>query len=309
MAGKVLVEIKGGLGNQLFQYAAGLSLASEHGKDLVLDTRWLNIIGTVLTGTRRKLALHDLGLEVRLATKLDLILADFVRILTSSRLLAAFPGILPVLNGRGIRAFKERHFHYEPFEDSVGSFSLISGYFQSEKYFQGISATLRETIFQGLVVPHQIEKFHRSLVEDGGICVNVRRGDFVQSGFHGALDRDYYERGVAHIEARTGIKPIYIFSDDISWCSENLRFENREVRFLEHDLAGPEFTHYLFMMSLFENFVIPNSTFAWWAVWLSGKNAQIVVAPETWFLGAPTIDTSDLIPDTWIRIPNQVSRP
>lgn len=304
MTGKILVEIKGGLGNQLFQYAAGLELATLHGKELVLDTRRLDVIGHSKPGAKRKLALQHLGIEVRFATKLDLLLADFVRIATSTRLGAIRPAILTILKASGFQAFRERYFHYEPFEEPVGIFTRISGYFQSEKYFQSTSNTLRGSIFKNLVVPYQIEIFHRSLRENGGVCVNVRRGSHVQSSLHGALDSDYYERAVAYMESQIGIKPIYVFSDDIKWCKENLSFEDHEVHFVEHDLAGPEFTIYLYMMSLFENFVIPNSSFAWWAVWLSEKKAQIVAAPETWMMGAPDRNTADLIPETWIRIRN-----
>lgn len=95
MARKVLVEVKGGLGNQLFQYAAGLELATALKSDLIFDTRLVYLMGRWLSGTRRKFGLEDLGLKIRNATSLDLLLADSIKTLTSKRLTATFPKIIP----------------------------------------------------------------------------------------------------------------------------------------------------------------------------------------------------------------------
>lgn len=304
MDGKVLVEIKGGLGNQLFQYAAGLELATALKSDLVFDSRLLDITGRLIPGTRRKLALHDLGIEVRLATKRDLILADFLRILNSRRLLTVFPGIPPLLNAHGLRAFNERHFCYKPFEDSVGTFTLISGYFQSEKYFPNTASTLRNQILSEAKLPAHLSTLVADVASSSAICVHVRRGDYLTSTRHGVLRSSYYERGVQEIESKSGIQPIYVFSDDIDWCREHLHFGSRDIRFVDEHLVGSQDTHHLLLMAAFRNFVIANSSFSWWGAWLSRRKDKNVVAPETWFMGAPTIDTSDLIPETWIRIPN-----
>jgi hypothetical protein len=309
MAGKVLVEIMGGLGNQLFQYAAGLELARAKNKELILDLRRFGIIGHSNRGTKRKFGLQDLGIEIRYATTLDLLLSDFIKIVTSRRLLAAFPGILSSLEARGLRAFKERHFHYEPFEGQVGSFSVISGYFQSENYFPTISSSLRNRILLEAELPARLSTLMAEIASSSAICVHVRRGDYLDFNLHGALRSSYYERGVQEIESKSGVQPIYVFSDDIAWCKANLNFRERDVRFVDEHLAGTEDTHHLLLMSSFRNFVIANSSFSWWGAWLSGRKGKIVVAPETWFMGAPAIDTSDLIPKTWIRIPNEVSRP
>lgn len=303
MVGKVVVEIKGGLGNQLFQYAFGRELATAHGKDLRLDTRMLGVIGHSEAGTKRSFALDSLGLEVEYANKLDRMTIDLLK---ANKKLRLAP-LHRLLERLGIRAFKERRFGYQNFGDSVGIFTWLSGYFQSEKYFPTYSRELRDKVFQGAQWPVKVDRFRESLSKTGGICVNVRRGDYVETTYHGALGSDYYIRGVSEILTRRGHLPIYIFSDDLEWCRKNLSFEGKDVNFVGHELAGYEFVQYLYIMSLFENFVIPNSTFAWWAVWLSGKNSGLVVAPETWFMGAPEVDTSDLIPANWIRIPNSAA--
>jgi hypothetical protein len=65
-----------------------------------------------------------------------------------------------------------------------------------------------------------------------------------------------------------------------------------------HDLAGPKFSQYLHLMTHARNFVIPNSTFAWWAAWLSRSAEKAVVAPRRWFHD-PTLDSTDLCPPDW----------
>ncbi len=303
MVGKVVVEISGGLGNQLFQYAFGQELATVHGKDLRLDTRRLGVIGHTEAGAKRSFALDSLGLEVEYVNKLDCMIIDLLKANKKFRIAP----LRRLLERLGIRAFKERRFAYQNFGDSVGFFTWLSGYFQSEKYFPTYSRDLRAKVFQGAQWPVKVDRFRESLSKTGGICVHVRRGDYVETAYHGALESDYYIRGVSEILTRRGHLPIYIFSDDLEWCRKNLNFEVKDVNFVSNHLAGRDFVLDLYMMSLFENFVIPNSTFAWWAVWLSGKNSGLVVAPEIWFMGAPEVDTSDLIPANWIRIPNSAA--
>ena len=304
MAGKVLVEVMGGLGNQLFQYAAGLELASANKHDLIVDTRRLDIIGHSKPGTKRKLALLDLGMEIQFASKRDLFLGDFVKILSSRRIIAAFPGVLTILEALGLRAFKERHFDYEPFHGSVGQFTVMTGYFQSERYFPNVPSTLRNEISSSAKLSHRLRTLIDEIAPSSAICVHVRRGDYLGSRLHGTLSKSYYERGVQELESKCGIQPIYIFSDDISWCKANLSFRERDVRFVDEHLAGPQDTHHLLLMASFRNFVIANSSFSWWGAWLSGREDKNVVAPETWFMGAPGMKTPDLVPETWIRIPN-----
>lgn len=303
MVGKVAVEIKGGLGNQLFQYALGREIATTHGKVLKLDCRMLDVIGHKLAGTKRNFALDSLGLEIEHASKLDRMTIDLLKVAQRFRIAP----LRRLLKSLGIRAVREIHFGHQNFGDSVDFFTWFGGYFQSEKYFPSYAPMLRNQIFQGAQWPVEVDRFRETLSKTGGICVNVRRGDYVGTPYHGALESDYYVRGVSEIVARRGPLPVYIFSDDLEWCMKNLSFGGSKTYFVGHELAGNEFSQYLYLMSLFENFVIPNSTFAWWAVWLSARDSRLVVTPETWFMGAPEIDTSDLIPPSWIRISNSAT--
>ena len=93
---------------------------------------------------------------------------------------------------------------------------------------------------------------------------------------------------------------MFMFSDDLTWCRDNFG-QMGQVTVVGHEHAGPRFSHYLWLMTLCRQFVIPNSTFAWWAAWLASNESKIVVCPNHWFAD-PDINTSDLIPLEWIRI-------
>ena len=136
------------------------------------------------------------------------------------------------------------------------------------------------------------------------ICVNVRRTDYVtvQSAIetHGFVGKGYYDRGIGQIAPRLKNPHIFVTSDDLEWCRGNLRFEY-PTTILGHEYKGYKFGEELTLMARCKHFLIPNSTFAWWAAWLSSSQGKIVVCPKDWFRDS-LIDSSDLMPSEWIRI-------
>lgn len=134
------------------------------------------------------------------------------------------------------------------------------------------------------------------------ICVNVRRTDYVtvqaSSQAHGFVGKEYYDRGIEVIAPRLKNPHVFVTSDDVEWCRENLRFEY-PTTVLGHEYKGYKFGEYLTLMSRCKHFLIPNSSFAWWAAWMNTSASKTVVCPKNWF-DAAKID--DVILPTWIRI-------
>jgi hypothetical protein len=93
---------------------------------------------------------------------------------------------------------------------------------------------------------------------------------------------------------------IFVTSDDLEWCRANLRF-NYPVTILGRETKGYKYGEELALMARCKHFLIPNSTFAWWAAWMNPSKDKIVVCPKPWFRDQ-TIDSADLIPSQWIRI-------
>ena len=99
------------------------------------------------------------------------------------------------------------------------------------------------------------------------------------------------------IEQKVKDPVFFIFSDDIEWCKKNIKPKYRTL-YIEHNFAGEKFKNYLELMTNCKHYIIPNSSFAWWAVWLNLNKDKVVVAPELW-LHKPIIKTSQLFNYNW----------
>jgi hypothetical protein len=274
----IVVRLKGGTGNQMFQYALGFRLATELGCELLFDLSFLE--------SREHDALH-----VRREYSLDIF------------------GINgPFYEGNihsGLEWVIERSFRFDPDILPDRGNILLDGYWQTDKYFAPVADAIWKCFSiceAGCLNPGLVQAFR----DPNAVCINVRRGDFVENersrNFHGVLGMDYLRSGVARIAPLLETPHFYVFSDDVAWCRENIRLDY-PVQVIGHEHAGIKFRDYLHYMSLFRNYIIPNSSFAWWAVWLSDypERNRRVVAPKQWFLDE-SYCFDDLIPPHWIRI-------
>ena len=134
------------------------------------------------------------------------------------------------------------------------------------------------------------------------VCLNIRRTDHLNSKELNIISEEYYDRSINYFLKKNGKRKFYIFSDDVKWCRE--RYTDKEkFRIIEHNYAGKKFKNYLYLMSKFKYFIIPNSTFAWWGAWLSKQKNKIIIAPKQWS-GVDPESEIDTPLDEWIRIDN-----
>jgi len=296
----IVVKLQGGLGNQMFQYAMGRELKRRSGGDLALDlTQLLDRF------PRSNLVVRDYDLDIfRIQPRLTLL----------SQIARRWP--IPLLYMHGTRALARaldraglQRYILEPvgFREEVlearGNVYL-DGYWQSPKYFAGSEAILRRELEVKQPLSPAGERVAAQMSSTDSICVNVRRADYVtlpgSIGTHGFVGKDYYDRGIEQIAPRMKNPYVFVTSDDVQWCRENLRFEY-PTTVLGHEYKGYKFGEYLTLMARCKHFLIPNSSFAWWAAWLNPSEDKIVVCPKQWFRDSK-IDSSDRIPPQWIRI-------
>ena len=180
-----------------------------------------------------------------------------------------------------------------------GPNTYLEGFWQSDKYFSEIESTVRDDFTLKNPLPENIKSLAREIKNSNSLCIHLRRMHGGGS-YHAKYDMDYYQNGIKYIEKYKKIEKIYVFSDDIEWCKENIKF-NIPTFFVGNDSAGVKGEGHLYLMSLCQNFVIPNSPFSWWGAWLCDYKEKIVICPKQWF-GDASINTSDLIPEDWIRI-------
>jgi hypothetical protein len=112
----------------------------------------------------------------------------------------------------------------------------------------------------------------------------------------------YYRAAHREITKRLGANLKYfIFSDDIEWTREHFSWIGDQIVFVSRESGGGD-PHIDFqLMAGGMNFIIANSTYAWWAAWLSEAPDKLVIAPHRWFQDA-SVDTSDLCPPDWLRL-------
>lgn len=280
----IISKLQGGMGNQMFQYALGRHLSIIHGVPLALDVSSFSEIDPLIVKRSYDIDVFRVGAVV----------ADPTEVARAKK--------------RGIfshpyRLIKEKSYPFDPEVLKAPASSYLDGYWQTERYFQDVAETIRSDFMLSAPLPQAVGRFAQKLAANDSVCINVRRGDFVNhprnSAFHGTCDLEYFDAAVARIRTQIATPSFYYFSDDLDWCRENLvpRYGGEIV---EHALAGERFEHYLHLISSCAHQIIPNSSFGWWGAWLNRNPDKIVIAPAKWTKAA--LDTRDLIPEGWVRL-------
>ena len=300
----ITARIVGGLGNQMFQYAAALALARHHGTDVRLD------IGEFRVNTARRFQLRMLQVGAAVA---DDAASEVERLETVPRALVA-TGEMVRRIGRRIAPRTDEIYHEPTFHFDPGFFDLkppvtLSGYFQSERYFTSVADEVRQQFKLLRPLPAGAlavaERVERTPV---AVSVHVRRGDYVNqpdaARVHGVHGADYYRRATNIIEAGLGSNvTFFVFSDEPETASSILDFLPRERLVLvkgDPDRPWDDLT----VMSRCHHHVVANSSFSWWGAWLNPRPDKRVVAPRAWFTTSELRqkNTCDLYPDHWILV-------
>jgi len=292
----IIVRLTGGLGNQMFQYAFGRAMAHRYSTELKLDTSSFPERTATDNGyVERNYDLDVFTVEPEFATSSE------VALLSKRSSVRLLDRVMNKALGFKSSVVLEPHFHFSnsvAYETNGDRYMI--GYWQSPKYFEEIEPVIRDEFRFREPLAADAAELRERIENANSVCLNVRRGDFVVNPFHGSLGVDYFQTADRMLGERLLEREYFVFSDDVEWCKANLRFDV-PTTFVSHSYAGRKFQDYLRLMSSCKHFVIPNSSFAWWAVWLNKSSDRIVVAPKEWFSDS-SYNTSDLIPDDWIRI-------
>jgi hypothetical protein len=298
----IIVKLKGGLGNQMFQYALGRELQRRNGGELYLDLTWL-----LDRFPRSGVVYRDYDLDIfAIRPRLTLLSVVARRWPLPLALMYGSAYLSRFRDRVGLRRLVREGCPALPPEEllQLKGDLYLDGHWVSLKYFEGSAATLRQEFRVREPLLAVSEGVAAAMAETDSICLDVRRTDYVtlqaSIEMHGFVGKEYYAQGLAVIVPRLARPHIFVTSDEIEWCQANLHFEH-PTTFLGHEHDGYKFGNKLTLMSRCKHFLIPNSTFAWWAAWLNSSPDKIVVGPRNWFRD-PNIDTSDMIPQGWIRL-------
>ncbi len=291
---KVLVRLMGGLGNQLFQFAAGLSLAWRLGdNDLGLDLSWFRAFASDNLDTTRR----DFGLGRLLSPEIVCLEGgSFPR----GKLAETLDYVTVTASGR--KVFREKTQRYDRRFEKLSGRSFLIGYFQSPKYLYGFEDRLRQLV---LSKTNNLLKSAPSSEgpAPGSLGVHVRRGDYIShSGanrVHGFVGESYFARAMDLVMEKTKISEVRVFSDDPEWVLSSRTFSGCEIF---QSPEGAEVFDDLLALAACDHHVISNSTFGWWGAWLSNRDDQVVVMPKPWFQD-DNLTAPDLVVPGWFTVP------
>lgn len=290
----IYINIRGGLGNQLFQYAASRSFAIDSNEQLCLDLSGItnethniytldkfNINALTVDNCniwQKKISRIFLSISYRIGNKFGYDYSYKFDVFFSP--LLNFLGIYNIDNG------------YMKFKKSITKNKYVNGYLQSDKYInKNVEKIKRELSLKHGLSEKNMEVSNQ-MASENSVCVHVRRGDFVNIGGI-VCTKEYYIEAAKYINDKLQNPEFYIFSNDIAWVKENIQFPMK-VNYIEGN--NPNYEEIALMASC-NNFIISNSTFSWWGQFLSNNQEKIVIAPDKWFVDG---QKEDIYQEGWV---------
>lgn len=283
----IIVKIKGGLGNQLFQYAVGFALARKHNTTL----RTIDLTGKM--GIARNYWLDHFN--------------------TSGKKINSFENFWyraqnKVATKLGLAKYKYTYYLQHDEDTSIqevvfkfGANTMLDGFYQNEIYFKDVADDLRnELTLKDPLSDYSKELLSKIQAASNPVFIHVRRGDYVQNEttnqVHGTCDAAYYNSAIAYIKQNIENPTFFIFSDEPEWAKENIQTgSENEVSFNDAAKTTEDIT----LMSNCKHAIIANSTFSWWGAWLIKDPEKIICAPKLWWASKTEADTDLVVPKDW----------
>ncbi len=251
----MIVGLEGGLGNQLFQLAFGLSVAKRRGEECFFTKHRF-----ASDPNGRTYALDPFSAQVKFAEREE----------------------EPIVWDS---------WYYNPAVYTEGK--SFCGHWQTEKYFD--VPLVREATRLRSLPNDDALRVAFQIDHQPSCAIHVRRTDTLKPdeiAYHGRQGMDYYEKAIAYIRDRVEGVRFFVFSDDPAWC--RTAFPGSTI------VSGNAAHEDMWLMSIAEHAIIPNSTFGWWGAWLGDQQKnRIVIAPEKWF--AVGLNYSDVVPERWLK--------
>lgn len=296
-----LVAATGGLGNQMFDYAFMVRLSRDNKASMFHPYKdnskryghagfQLEEIFELRPSDRKKRIGVSLFGAYWHATRL------FPKRLT--------PTLLGLVGMHEVKV-EENFVYYPEALQSSHKNELFMGTWQSQQYFEGAEDDVRKAFtFKEELLNEPTQKLRSAIEACNAVSLHVRRDDYLSTqyaqGFGGICTKEYYQNAIAFMKKHMDGASLFVFSDDINWCRENLDLDDATFVDCNH---GEESWQDMYLMSRCKHNIIANSTFSWWGAWLNAYPDKIVVAPDKWWNGLK----DDVVPDEWVRINGDTS--
>lgn len=288
----IIVKIHGGLGNQLFQYAAGRALAHSLNLNLKID------IDFYKNSKFRTFLLSEFNVSLCYASQKEINsirMRDYPlfiqKIISVSRRLANNNSIYLNENTRSFNLEELRGY------DAI----YLKGYWQNEKFFRCIEPVIRSE-FTFARKPNYINsQILMDIQSSNSVSLHVRRGDYVSDTTvrkkFPICSMEYYRKAIDEISKKVSNPHFYLFSDDPEWLADNFPI-HYPATIITHNKNQEH--EDLRLMSSCKHHIIANSSFSWWGAWLSAYHEKNVIAPSIWYKN-PVLnrERKNALPQSW----------
>ena len=289
-----IVKLKGGLGNQMFQYSYALLVEKRTGEPVKLDYSSYYSLGSDSVRVPR---IEKFDIHIGPADQREL----------SSILKFSHKGnSLSFKYKVGILAEEKLNHRYfrEPNRGYIDPTVLMGyyyfdGYWQSWRYVEEVKEKVKKEFVPNYNLSEKTRITQDVMRSENAVFIGVRRGDYAAEREHyGSFNSNYYLNAMSYISQRVNNPVFYVFSNDIDWCKANLHLGDYCVKYRDSELQTDDFEELMLMASC-QHAIIVNSSYHWWGATLIKNSKKIICCPEKWWFDDKPID---IIPNEWIRI-------
>lgn len=278
----IIVELFGGLGNQLYQYALGRKLSILNNELLKLDISFYRI------QQHRKYCLKYFNIVENIASENEIAALKNSTIRHENREISAY--------------IQEKSLEFDKETLAFSGNVYLSGYWQSYKYFKDVKEILKNEISLKQESDSKNIEMANKIKSCEAISLHIRRGDFLgidNAKVNEIYSLEYHYNAADKISASIKNPHFFVFSDDMQWVKKNFKLKY-DMTFVDINNDNKNYED-LNLMSLCKHHIIVNSTFSWWGAWLGENADKIVIAPKRWSKCTYT-NTDDLLPESWIKL-------
>lgn len=302
----IYLKITGNAGNQLFQYAFARKIMELRKDKLFIDFSYAEIGDGVHKAENVLQQYHVVDYidsrDGHYFPFQKIIYLLLIRILPLELVDAQVKGIVfknaPLFEKIGLYFYDGEDYLNYNYTNCFTKNVFIRGYWECTKYFDDIRDILIEELTPIKSSPKENDSLYSKMSEGDSICVTTRRYDPEKEKGNVSCSIEYFQAGVKFIREKYKDAPVFVFSDDIQWCKDNLDFGENTF----YETGNDPIYEKLRLMSSCKHFVISNSTFSWWAQYLSKNERKIVVAPEQW--RPDPVTPIDIYDDSWVLFDN-----
>lgn len=267
----VVIQLSGGMGNQMFQYALYLQLKAL-GKNVKIDD-----ITEYEGRNARPIRLSVFDAKYETPTEVEM------KCLTDSYLDLASK-VRRKLTGRKTAAYTEKS---QLFDSKVWEMdrAYLMGCWQSEKYFVNVKDKVREAFtFKNMDLSKNMKAYAEAMENSNSVSVHIRRGDYLQVDevYGGICTEEYYEKAMQKMREEMPDCHFFIFTNDVPWVKEHMQGEHITVVEGNDEDAGYVD---MYLMIRCKHYILANSSFSWWGCYLNPSEEKKVIAPKIWANG------------------------